>query len=332
MDSQTFHSYVEAGTGNEKNICQIYVLRNGNTVYDDCWHGCKTGDAFHIASVTKGITALLTGIAIDKGYLKSTNQKVLDFFPNYRVKRGERTIYDVELRHLLTMTAPYKYRSEPWTRVCTSPDWTTAALDLLGGRGGITGEFQYTTLGIQILAGVIENTAGRSCIDFANHELFDPLDIPQVVPHGASSKEDYFDYLMNKAPRKREWYSDPQGTAAAGWGLCLSAHDLAKIGQLVLDHGSHAGKQVISEAYLKETLTPRIHLREQFGSMEYGYLWYKPHADRQVFAAIGDGGNIIYVDKEKKISVGITGTFKARIFDRVEFIKEKLLPCLGRLD
>lgn len=94
--------------------------------------------------------ALLTGIAMDKGYIQSVEQKVLKFFPEYTVKRGEKTIYDVTIRHLLTMTAPYKYKSEPWTKVCTSDDWTKAALDLLGGRSGITGEFKYSTLGIQI--------------------------------------------------------------------------------------------------------------------------------------------------------------------------------------
>ena len=47
--------------------------------------------------------------------------------------------------------------------------------------------------------------------------------------HGDSSKEDQFDYLMNKSPRKHEWYSDPKDAVTAGWGLCLSAKDLALI-------------------------------------------------------------------------------------------------------
>jgi hypothetical protein len=47
-----------------------------------------------------------------------------------------------------------------------------------------------------------------------------------------------------------------------------------------------------------------------------------------VYAAIGDSGNIIYVNKEMNLSVGITGTFKPRIFDRVDLIEEKVLPLL----
>ena len=97
-------------TGNESNICQIYAIKNGSVVFNDCWRGYKTTDAVNVMSVTKSVMALLIGIAIDRGYIRSVNQKVIDFFPDYSVKRGEKTIYKVTLRHLLTMTAPYKYR------------------------------------------------------------------------------------------------------------------------------------------------------------------------------------------------------------------------------
>ena len=311
---------------NESNICQIYAIRDGKPVFEDLRHGYKTEDAVNVMSVTKGVMALLTGIAVDKGYIRDTSAKVLEFFPSYEVKRGEKTICDVTLHHLLTMTAPYKYKSEPWTKVCTSSDWTVAALDLLGGRGGITGEFKYATLGIQILTGIIENATGQRCIDFANKYLFEPLGIPEHTIHGSSSKEDQFDYLMNKAPRKNEWYSDPADTVTAGWGLCLSARDMARLGSLVAGKGSCGGTQVISEDWIAKMTTPYLQLGERFGFMQYGYLWYKPHKDREIYAVIGDGGNVIYADPKKGISVGVTGTFKPRIFDRVEFIEKKVIP------
>ena len=329
MNKDQLHRYISYSTGNESNICQIYAIRGGETVYDDCWHGFKIEDAMNVNSVTKGIMALLAGIALDKGCIRSVDQKVMDFFPDYKVKRGEKTIYDVTIRHLLTMTAPYKGKSEPWKKVCTSDDWTLTTLDYLGGRNGITGEFRYATLGIQILAGIIERAAGEKCIDFANRNLFEPLDLPKRVLHGDSSKEDQFDFFMNKNPRKYEWYSDPQGAVTAGWGLCMSAKDMAVIGTLVLNDGMHNGKRIISKEYIKDMISAQLKLGERFGFMNYGYLWYKPFDDRDVYAAIGDSGNIIYVNKELNVSVGMTGTFKPRIFDRVEFIEQKLLPALN---
>ena len=329
MNKEQLHKYIESSTGNEKNICQIYALQGGKPVYDDCWHGFKTEDAMNVNSVTKGVTALLAGIALDKGYIKSVDQKVMDFFPDYTVKRGEKTIYDVTVRHLLTMTAPYKGKSEPWKKVCTSQDWTLTTLDYLGGRKGITGEFRYATLGIQILIGIIERASGEKCVDFANRYLFEPLALPKRIPHGDSSKEDQFDFFMNKNPRKYEWYSDPQGTVTAGWGLCMSARDMAVIGAMVLGDGEYEGRRIVSEEYVDEMLSPHIKLGERFGNMNYGYLWYKPYDDREVYAAIGDSGNIIYVNKAENVSVGITGTFKPRIFDRVDFIERKVLSILA---
>ena len=325
MNREEFYRFVSQSKGNESNICQIYAIKDGETVYDENWHSYKTEDAVNVNSVTKGVMALLAGIAIDKG-LVGGEQKVIDFFPDYQVKRGEKTIYDVTVKHLITMTAPYKGKSEPWKKVCTSDDWTLAILDYLGGRNGITGEFRYATLGIQILAGIIERATGEKCIDLANDSLFEPLGLPKRIIHGDSSKEDQFDFFMNKNPRKYEWYSDPQGNVTAGWGLCMSARDMAVIGTMVLNGGMYNGRRIISEEYMKDMLTPHIKLGERFGFMNYGYLWYKPYDDRQVYAAIGDSGNIIYVNRDKNVSVGMTGTFKPRIFDRVEFIETKILP------
>ena len=326
MNKEELHRFISESKGNESNICQICAISDGKTVYEDCWRGFKPEDPVNVNSVTKGVMAILAGIAVDKGSIKDIDEKVISFFPDYQVKRGEKTIYDVTIRHLLTMTAPYKGKSEPWKKVCTSNDWTKAALDFLGGRSGITGEFRYATLGIQILAGIIERASGEKCIDFANKNLFIPLGIPEHTIHGDSSKEDQFDFFMNKGPRRNEWYSDPQGTVTAGWGLCASGRDLAKIGHMVLSEGRSEGKQIVSADWIRQMTTPYIRLNERFGFMEYGFLWYKPYADREVYAAIGDCGNIIYLSKEKNIAVGMTGTFKPRIFDRVDFIEKYVIP------
>ena len=117
----------------------------------------------NVMSVTKSVTSLLIGIAIDQGLIKSVDDYVMDYYKEtYTPKRGEQTIFKVTIKHLLTMTAPYKGKSEPWTKVCTSDDWTLTTLDVLGGRKGITNEFRYHTLGVQILLGIIRNTSGMN--------------------------------------------------------------------------------------------------------------------------------------------------------------------------
>ena len=67
MDKEQLHRFIDGSTGNESNICQICMVRSGRTVYDDCWRGYRPDDSVNVNSVTKGVMALLAGIAIDKG-------------------------------------------------------------------------------------------------------------------------------------------------------------------------------------------------------------------------------------------------------------------------
>ena len=71
MNKEQLHRYISESTGNESNICQIYAIKDGEVVLDDCWHGFKTLDAMNVNSVTKGIMALLAGIALDKGFIQN---------------------------------------------------------------------------------------------------------------------------------------------------------------------------------------------------------------------------------------------------------------------
>lgn len=103
-----FHNYV---AHSQSNICQVTVVQNGETIISDTWNGYKTDDTVHTMSVTKSIVSLLVGIAIDQGLIGSIDDYVLDYFPDYEIKRGEKTIQKVTLKNLLTMTAPYKYKS-----------------------------------------------------------------------------------------------------------------------------------------------------------------------------------------------------------------------------
>ena len=91
------------------NITGVVVLKDGKTLYENYFNECSAISRIHVYSVTKSIISILIGIAMDKGYIKSINQKVLDFFPDYIVKRREKTMQNITLKNLLTMTAPYNY-------------------------------------------------------------------------------------------------------------------------------------------------------------------------------------------------------------------------------
>ena len=314
---------------NDINIRQIVAYKDNKLEIEKYIEGFTKEDTMNVMSVTKSITSLLIGIAIDKGFIKSVDDYVMDYYKDvYTPKRGEKTIYEVTIKHLLTMTAPYKGKSEPWKKVCTSDDWSLTILDNLGGRNGITNEFRYHTLGTQILLGIIRIASGMNMLEFANEYLFKPLSIEPRINANCTSAEDQFNYLMNKGPHGKVWFMDPTDMPTAGWGLSLSAYEMAQIGLMVLNNGMFNNTRVISERYLNEMTKSYISLDYKFGNQDYGYLWWLPHRTSDVVAAIGDGGNVIYINKTHNVVVAVTGYFKPMIFDRVEFIEKNILEAL----
>ena len=324
MDQKELYRHIQE---NQPNICQISILRNGKEIYSAEWNGYQRTDCTHIMSATKSIMSLLTGIAIDHGMIGSIEDKVLSFFPKYPVKRGEKTIYDVTIKHLLTMRAPYKGKGDPWTKVCSSDDWTAASLDFLGGRKGITDEFDYRTVCLHILSGIPYHATGMKTVDFANQYLFSPLGIAEHRNYYAKSAEEHKAFTVSKSPKENIWFADPDGLGTPGYGLCMSASDMVKIGQLCLNQGVWEGKHIISEEWIAEMTKPKEVESKYFRGMHYGYLWWIIHPEKKIYAAIGNSGNVIYVDPEKGIVVAVSSYFRPTVFDRVDFIEDILLPC-----
>jgi len=299
------------------NTAGLVIMKNGQLVYEKYFEGHTSTDPIHIFSVTKSVTSILIGMAIKQGYIKSVDQKVLEFFPDYTVKRGERTIQGITLADILTMTAPYKYRSEPFTKVFGSEDWTKAALDLLGGRGAAP-EFKYSTVGAQILSGVLQNATGRPMLDFAADNLFTPLEITPPKPTALVGKDAHMAFIKDKYVSG--WAVDPKGTPTAGWGLTLCPRDMAKIGQLYLNLGVWNGNRLVPRSWVAESTIEH----SRWDALPYGYLWWILGSG--AYAALGDSGNAIYVNPKEQVVIAVAAHFKPGGKLVTELIDRYILP------
>ena len=325
MNRESLHELIEK---EQPNICQAVVYKDNEEIYSDEWNGYAKTDCTHVMSATKSVVSLLVGIAVDRGAISGTDDKVLKYFPDYKVKRGEKTIYDVTIKHLLTMKAPYKGKGDPWSKVCSSDDWTSASLDFLGGRDGITDEFCYKTVCLHILTGILAKATGMNTVDYANRYLFGPTGIPEHINYCAETVQEHKEFTISKAPRKNVWFCDPMGVATAGYGLCLSAEDMAKIGLLCLNSGTANGSRVVSSEWIDLMSTPTYTAGNELRNMMYGYLWWIIDRDKKAYAAIGNSGNVIYINEEQRAVVSVTSYFKPTVMDRVDFIEDVLLPSL----
>lgn len=102
----------------------------------------------------------------------------------------------------------------------------------------------------------------------------------------------------------------------------MSAEDMAKIGQLCLNKGSFNNRHVVSAEWIEEMTSPRVVESDRFRCMEYGYLWWIIDRKKNIYAAIGNSGNVIYINPQENIVVAVASYFKPTIFDRVDFIQE----------
>ena len=304
------------------NTTGIVIIKDGIVSYEKYFKGCTAESRVHVYSVTKSVISILLGIALDKGYIKNIEEKVLDYFPEYKVKRGEKKIQNITLRDMLTMTAPYKYCFfAPYIKYFTSSDWVKFSLDLLGGRGKI-GVFRYAPLiGPDILSGILVRATGQPVLDFAAENLFEPLGIKVENNLLFESKEEQL--AFNQSKDISGWVIDSMGIHAAGWGLTLTPMDMAKIGQLYLNGGMWEGKRIVSSKWVEDSTIE--HSRWKKENLPYGYLWW---VNEDGYAAMGDGGNIIYVNTKKKLVISIAALFVPKAGDRIELITKFIEPIL----
>lgn len=294
-----------------ENVNGMLVIQKGNVIFENYYNGHSPNDAFHIASVTKTIISALIGICIDKGYIKSVGQKVIEIFPDYNCNSSEITV-----RHLLTMTAPYSYADwqEPLEELCTQKDWIEYTLNRIG-QGGEIGSFKYSSAGAHVLSAIITSVTGKSARDFANEYLFRPLGMREIPNY--DMKAFGFDDLFGKDVKG--WVHDPNGISTGGWGLTLTARDMAKFGQLYLHEGIYNGEQILSKSWVKESIA--------MSPNHYGYLWWLREEDGIFsYCAMGDGGNMICCIPKQDLVVVIASEIIPSARDRWELIVKYILP------
>lgn len=109
---------------------------------------------------------------------------------------------------------------------------------------------------------------------------------------------------FNEATDISGWVMDPAGIHTAGWGLTLTATDMAKIGQLYLNGGVWKDRQIVSKEWIKDSTSEHSRWRKR--DLPYGYLWW---VNKDGYAAVGDGENTIYVNTREKMVIAMTALF-----------------------
>ncbi len=205
----------------------LVILKDGKLVGD--WRFGKPAEPIEVMSVTKSVVNVAIGHLAYTGKIRSLDQPLSDFFPEW--KEGPRK--DVTLRHVLTHTSGL--RANPNAQeVYESRNVLKLALDAdLAHPSGM--DFFYNNKAVNLLAGVVEKASGKKLDVYMRDEVFTPLGV-----------------------RHFQWMRDPASNPHVMAGLQLDALDLAKIGQLMLDGGVYLGQRdqrIVSAEWAKESVT-----------------------------------------------------------------------------
>ncbi len=119
------------------------------------------------------------------------------------------------------------------------------------------------------------------------------------------------------------WVADPHGINTASWGLFLTPAEMANIGQLYLNGGLWDGKQIVSAGWIAESTREHSRCPQPIG-LSYGYLWWLLGKDS--YAAMGDGGNAIYVNTKNKLVIALAAVLLPDVKDSITLIKESIEP------
>jgi CubicO group peptidase (beta-lactamase class C family) len=255
----------------------LLIVRHGMLVFEAYAYPYRPDTPHDIASVTKSVTSILTGIAIDKGILPAATQPVLPLLKLASPPASDPRLDAMSLASVLTMTSGSACGTQPGEpelfAMRQAPEWIDYAVRL-PMRVDPGSKFAYCSVNHHMLSAAITAQTGQSLLQFAQQHLFAPLDI-----HTAT------------------WPADPKGRNH-GWGdLHLHPRDMAKLGQLYLQRGRWNGKQVVSERWVSESLKPHVTVQPGQG---YGYSWWiNVGRETPIPEAIGRGGQRISIIPDK---------------------------------
>ncbi len=226
------------------------IIKDGRLVAD--WDFGKERGQIEAMSATKSIVNLAIGRLVDAGKIKSIDQPVSDFYPEW--KQGRKKL--ITIRHLLNHTSGLQNERNTTLEIYPSPDFVQLALAAeLSDEPGA--KFAYNNKAVNLLAGLIQRVSGTRMDLYIGKEIFEPLGIKDFI-----------------------WTLDKSGNPHGMSGLQIRAIDMARIGQMMLDEGSWKGKPIIGRAWIKESVAPGQKL-----DPTCGLLWWvlrEPSNDRYV--------------------------------------------------
>lgn len=229
---------------------QVFLLiKNDTIVYEFYDYGYTRNDPISVWSLTKVFVSSLTHIAIQEGYITSTQDSILHYIPELKGKVRE----DVTIQHLLLMNSGINYTGDtfelgPYLHVHYDNDLEKFGLKAQSKiPPGL--KYRYSQTDLILLAMILRRAIKQPLYQYLEAKIWQPIG----MEHDAY-------WMVDKTEQALE------RTAS---GLFATPEDIAKLGRLFLNNGSYKDGSLLSSNWVEEC----IHENSQYHKKHMINFW-----------------------------------------------------------
>ena len=256
------------------------IIKNDSVWFENYYDGFDKNSKSNSFSMAKSYVSGLLGKVISDGYIKSLDEPVGTFFPEF----SEGLAAQMTVGDLSSMASGTNWVEEYYsplsitTRAYFDDDLEKVILGLkVVDEPGKS--YKYSSGDTQLLAMVIEKATGKKLYDYLTESFWMPLG----------------------SENQTLWQVDSESHDLVKAYCCIAsnAKDFARFGKLYKDHGKWNGKQVLDSTFIAKSLTPRFPESPQYG---YGW-WLQKRADKSFFMMRGHLGQYVIVEPTDNVII-----------------------------
>ncbi len=286
-------------------------------------------------SVTKSFLSTVVGLAVDKGLIKNVLDTVAPYIPPIEVyKPNDGGSAEIGKQEMLRPFSSLHNRTLTWDVLLRQtsdwegslwgkPEWADRPdadpLKWMSRKRATPGTvYEYNDVRVNALALAATCVWRKPLPQVLKEGIMDPI--------GASSTWRWYGYRNSWIVLDGQAVQSVSGGGHWGGGMFINAYDMARFGLLTLHKGNWNGKQLLSQKWIEQALTPTK------PQPTYGYMnfflntdkKYLPDAPATAFVHVGNGTNIIYVDAENDLVIVVRWIENKQVNEMVKKVLEAL--------
>ena len=256
----------------------VVVVKNGKIISEKYADGYDIDSHGTSWSMAKSYYAALVGISIDRGEIKSLDERVSSYLDYFNDERS-----DITIRDLLDMSSGLDFPSHEHEKMFFQTDHLAYAKEVgVEKDAGI--KFEYNNVNSMLIGDILFQATGKKADLLFIERILKPLQID--------------DYKL---------WKDEMGNVMTYCCVDMSARDYSKIGLLFSRNGVWNDEQLISKKFIDETFRVVWETPSRFTDYKryYSLHWWVSKYDEEskIFNTSGKFGQYTFVDRENDIVV-----------------------------